>query len=293
VKFGRRYRLTIQTDAEGGAVVVEYPLTLEFNTIRSVFAAANTGRFTLYNLKPETRNKVFHDRNDPFTYRSIILQAGYVDQNPLPVIFRGNINVAYSTKRRADWVTEIEAFDGAFAMADSNSNVTIPAGTSITDMIGTLFKTLKNVSTGAIGNFTLENSRGTTLSGNSWDLVAGIVDRSGGGYAFIDKEKAHVLKQGEYISDPSSPVRVLNSETGLLKAQRQFKDRVDIEILFDSTISVGQLVELRSLEPRNDGQYVVLGVSHSGTISGSHDSNTRTALNLDKGKGGLTGVLSK
>jgi hypothetical protein len=77
MKFNKRHRLTIQTDDAGGSVVIEYPMTVEFDVQRTIFSGANTGRFTIYNLSEDNRNKIFHDRYDVKTVRRVTFQAGY------------------------------------------------------------------------------------------------------------------------------------------------------------------------------------------------------------------------
>ena len=135
MKFNKRYRLTVQVDDAGNSVEIDYPLTCEFNIIRTIFSGANTGKFTIYNLGEDTRNKIFHDLYDPKTIRKITFQAGYADQNPLPIAFQGRVQVAYSTRKGVNWVTEIKAFDADF---DSQSSQAVPAGVSIRDTIGRL-----------------------------------------------------------------------------------------------------------------------------------------------------------
>jgi len=92
-------------------VSIASPITLQLNVIRNTLASANTGTFRIYNLKPETRNRIFHDRNSTTVLRKIKVQAGYEDESPLPTIFLGDIQTAYSSRQGADWVTEIQAFD--------------------------------------------------------------------------------------------------------------------------------------------------------------------------------------
>jgi len=104
MKFNKRYRLTVQVDDAGNSVEIDYPLTCEFNIIRTIFSGANTGKFTIYNLGEDTRNKIFHDLYDPKTIRKLTFQAGYADQNPLPIAFQGRVQVAYSTRKGVNWV---------------------------------------------------------------------------------------------------------------------------------------------------------------------------------------------
>jgi hypothetical protein len=293
MKFGKRHRLTIQVDDAGNSVVIEYPVTVEFDVQRTLFSGANTGRFTIYNLSENTRNKIFHDRYDVRTYRGLVFQAGYVGQNPLPIIFQGNVQVAYSARKKADWITEIRAFDGGVAITSAQSSKTFPAGQSIRDLIKGLMDDLKgpgHVTPGAIGDLPMVGERGTSFVGNTWSMISEMAENNGA-LAFIDNEKAHVLKPDEYISNVQNASPLISGNTGLLRAQMQFKNRVDVDVMFDPLRAIGQLVQLQSEEKKNNGDYIVKGIAHRGTISGAVDAETVTTLNLDKGSGIPVGVL--
>ena len=73
----------------------------------------------------------------------------------------------------------------------------------------------------------------------------------------------------------------------MLRVQMQFKTRVDVEIMLDTNRAIGQLVQLQSQVPQNNGTDVVKGVSHRGVISGAEDSETMTLLNLQNGTGAI------
>jgi hypothetical protein len=293
VKFGKRHRLTIQVDDAGNSVVIEYPITVDFDIQRTLFSGANTGRFTIYNLSPNTRNQIFHDRYDVRVYRGIIYQAGYVGQDPLPIIFQGNVQVAYSARKKADWVTEIRAFDGGVAIIGSQTSRTFPAGIEIRDMIKGLMDDLKgpgHVTPGAVGDLPMAGERGATFVGNTWGLISGMAENNGA-LAFIDNEKAHVLKPDEYLAGVQNTSPIISGTTGLLRAQMQFRNRVDVDVIFDPRRSIGQIVTLQSEEKKNNGDYIVKGIAHRGIISGAVDAETVTTLNLDKGSGIPVGVL--
>ena len=289
MKFQRDYILTIGvSDTE--TVTIKYPLTLHFDVARSNLSSMNAGHLTIINLGESTRKKIFHDRWDTPTFRPVLLQAGYVGQNPLPVIFGGNILCAYSFKRGAEWVTDIEAQDGLFAVVNSQIDQSIPAGAGLGQIISTLMGSMTgvHVTPGAIGNMERDSSRGTVLTGNSWDLLQKLVNDQGGS-AFIDQGKVHAIGRDEYIEGLDG-IPLISSATGLKKAQRKYKGRIDVEMIFEPRLSIGQQVELQSAEPENNGDYQVAGVHHVGTISGTVDGGVTTDVQLWDGGGVLTGV---
>ena len=61
MKFGRNYRLTIEVE-DGEAVVIEPPITVQFNVVRNTMASLNHMQLSIYNLSEETQSKIFKDR---------------------------------------------------------------------------------------------------------------------------------------------------------------------------------------------------------------------------------------
>ena len=277
MKFGRTYRLTLQvSDTE--SIEVDYPLTIVFDVSRNTLASANRGRFQIYNLKPDTRLKIYHDRYDTLTYRRIVLQAGYEDESPLPTIFRGNIIQASSYRSGTNWITEIEAFDGGFGILNGQVSQTVPAGWTLPDIIKQVLGGLPNVTVGAVGDFSQQNARGITVMGSSWD-VANRIATGQDAVAFVDNEQANLLHKDEYIAGAGS-VALITSETGLLQTPRRYDARLDVEILFEPRLVVGQIVQLQSLEAVYNANYQVIGVQHRGTISGAVCDSATTIASL-------------
>ena len=287
MKFGRIYRMTINID-QGETVTIEFPLTLILDVSRNTLASANRGHFQIYNLKPDTRNKIFHDRYDTTSYQQIILQAGYEKESPLPVIFQGNIIQASSYRQGTNWITEIEAFDGGFGIINGQVSQTVPAGWSLPQIIKSVLGGLPNVNVGAVGDVSQQNSRGITIMGNSWD-VANRLAAGQNATVFIDNEKANFLKKDEYIVGAGG-IQVITSDTGLLQTPRRYNTNLDVDILFEPRLAVGQLVQLISEETVYNAQYEVIGVTHRGTISGAVGERMTTTANLWRGTTALRPV---
>ena len=268
------------------AVVIKYPLTLGLEIKRDVFASANTGHFTILNLQEKTRRRIFHDRFDTLTRRGIILKAGYQDGLPLPTIFQGTIQSAYSFRRGPDWVTEITAFDGGDAILNGQASLTVPAGWDLRTIIGGLMGTLPGVGVGAIGNVASDNSRGLTLCGNSWGIMQKLGD---GADVFIDNGKAFLIQRDEYAANLKG-VPLITSRTGLLGTPMRHDTRIDLEMLFEPRATVGQLVEVDSLETINNNLYKIIGVSHQGQISAAVDGGVVSKVSVYQGAARLKGV---
>ncbi len=240
-----------------------------------------SGRFTLYNLAEKSRAQIFHDLYDVLNYRQIILQAGYesTDNTPLSTIFQGNIRSAYSYKRKQDWTTVIDCFDGGFAIINGQISLSVAAPWTTSDVIKQLVNAMPNVALGTVNLPEVKNSRSMNLFGNAWDAIRRL---TGNNTAFIDSEKVNAVTQGTYIT-PVGGIELITSDTGLLGSPRKLGALVEVDMIFEPTISVNQLVQLNSLDPHYNGEYAVMGVTHRGTISGAVCGDAITTLSLWSG----------
>jgi len=273
--------MKIQIDDELNAVEIDYPMTLEFNVMRNTFASANTGSFTIYNLGEDRRRQIFHDRYDMLKYRQIILQAGYESNNntPLSTIFQGNVRSAYSFKRKQDWTTVIDAWDGGYAIVNGQISESIAPSINVSDVIKSLVKSMPNVGLGTVDIPDVQASRGSSFFGNAWDAIRRL---TGNNTAYIDNERVNVVKQGTYVTPPDG-VPLITSSTGLLGTPRKLGALLEVDMIFEPRIFINQRVQLQSLETYYNGQYAVMGITHRGTISGAVCGDAITTLSLWSG----------
>lgn len=303
MKFGRTYRMNVQVSdsqplaqvqgiavpvqgngplsSNPGAVNIAYPMTLMMDIQRNTLASANKGYFKVFNLKEDTRRQIFHDRYNTLTYRQLVLTAGYETDPKLPIIFQGNILSAYSYRQKQDWVTEIEAYDGGFGIINGQISAAIPVGYNIRDVIANAIRTMPNVALGTVGDVAPsdQNSRGLTVMGNSWDVINNLAPDAN---VFIDGEKANVIGKNEYIPSNDEPF-LISSATGLLETPRRYEARLDVKILFEPRLRIGQLVQIESSERYYNGVYSVIGIQHRGVISGAVNGELTTVASVWKG----------
>lgn len=269
-------------------VLITSPLTLNFNIVRNTLASSNRATFTIRNLASDTRRQIFHDRIQTQDFKQIKLQAGYEGQSPLPTIFQGNQMQAYSWREGVDWVTEIEAFDGGFGILNGQVAQTVPSGWNLQQIIKSVFATIPHIGIGSIGDVEAGSSRGITLMGNSWD-VAGQIATGQNAQCFIDNEQANFLTRDEYIAGPAG-LTVISNDTGLLETPRRSNVLLEVKMLFEPRIQVGQRVLVQGLEKVYNGEYKVLGVTHAGVISGAVSGSATTTVSLDLGARVLNAV---
>lgn len=290
-KFGRQYILKVETQPrkpgstipeDASFATIQLPYTVEFSISRNLLGSANTGSFRIYNLAERSRNRIYQDAFSIFEFRAVQFWAGYSNQPPM--LFNGNVKKAWSYRQSGnkDIFTEIEAYEGAYAMINGFSNKTIAAGQNFTDVIKSLTTDLPFLDNAIIGDVSGTTKRGTTLFGNTWKLT----QQYSGGNAAIDNNKLLVLQPNECIP---GDLTVINSQSGLLGSPYRCEHVVELEMVFTPQLKIGQIVRLESESNRLfDGYYKVTGLRHCGMISPSVGGSVRTTVQLFLGTGALT-----
>jgi hypothetical protein len=271
-KFNRTYKLSY-IDAENGVELeIESPLTIQFTVKRTAYSSLNSAQFKIYNLKKETRAKIFQAWYNPKQYKKVIFQAGY-DQ--LSTLFVGSIRKADSYRQGNNIITEINALDGGFDAISSLSNETIQKSTSFRDLIKNLVSKFPNLKEGILSNnITGEFKRPANIDGNTWNTIK----LYAGENAFIDLEKVNVLYDNEIVN---GSVPLISSNTGLVGTPRLNGSSLDVETLFEPRIEMSQVLQLESnIQPEFNGQYKVIGLEHSGIISESIGGACSSRFNL-------------
>lgn len=284
-KWTRNYFLTVQVDADAKDYIdITMPLTLSFHIQRNINATANTANITVLNLNKDTRSKVFLDNYKTMYYKGIELRAGYGDKKEtLPLIFKGNIQTAFSKRNGVDYETTIQALDGGFAYINSSSSRQFPKGTTDRQALVALSSDLwsndpkKNchVALGKIGHFNLPITRGNTIDGNTLDYFSTYSDN----HFFIDLEKINCLLDDEGFE---GSIKVIDASCGLLGSPLRQESFLTFEMIFEPRLQIGQFVELKSMTEDNyNGVYKVLGIEHSGIISDAQSGQCKTKVSLN------------
>jgi len=259
----------------GQYLEIDPPFTINFHIDRTSNASASTMDLKIYGLSASTRSLIFQDSFAAFqestSYKSIVLQAGY---DNLPSIFEGNIQWAYSSRETPNVVTEIHAFDGGWDLINSRSKCTIGGNQSQKDIINILMNNYKYVKKGEVGDYNKENKTPLMIDGNTFRLLRNI----GGPTSFVDLQTHHVLNLNEVID---GFVYLFTSDSGLLGTPKRQDKLIMIDIMFEPNVVVGQVIEVySSIQPEFNGQYKVLGIQHTATISEAICGDAKTKLFL-------------
>ncbi len=283
MKFGRTYKMSIQ--GQHFSWTPSYPLTLEFDVQRNVFASANRGAFTLYNLQQAARRDIFFDRFVQNQRLQVVLQAGYQSMTPLPTIFKGDIRVAWSERRGVDWVTQIECFDGGFAFYNAFAGVTVPAPYTMMQAASALVAKMQpyGVTLGKVSNIKLPDQKTAFYAeGAAWKGLQQLVP--GDGQLFVDLGICNILNPNDFLPTATGLVPEISAATGLLGTPRRYGNRTDVRMLFDPQYIVGQQANLVSAESwLSNPALKVQGIHHYGKISPVETGDLFTDLALFSG----------
>lgn len=281
MKFGRTYKMSIQ--GQYFTWEPKFPTTLEFDVNRSTFASANKATFTLYNLQQAARRDIYFDRFVQNERRKVILQAGYVGSPVLPVIFQGDMRVAWTERRGVDWVTNIECFDGGFAFYNALAGLSLPPGYTMKSAAAAIVRKMEpyGVTLGKVSEIELPNQQtGIVFPGNAWDELQKLVP--GPGQVFVDNGVCNILNPQDFLQTPTIPI--ISPQSGLVGTPRKQGNLIDTLSIFDPQYIIGQLAELKSSETwLNSPRLKVVGLHHYGRISGVESGDLMTGLQLFSG----------
>lgn len=289
-KFNPIYSLKVEVDNGVGTsplraeftankfVEITRPFTLEFEIERQNSSSAQTGSFRIFGLGEQIRNAIQKDIFQFTQLRAIQLRAGYDNPNGkfMALVFNGTVKTAYSWREDNIWITEIEAYDGGFPMANgNNAAITLAPGFTAAATILQLAKMLPGLTgTPIIGNFPTKNKRGEVLFGNIWDLI----EQKSNGFAFIDNGQVKALNFNEVIQ---GHLPEISSDSGLLGSPKRTTSTLEFSMLFEPRLTLGQIVRVNSVTNRQfNRDWKVIGFAHRGTISEAVAGDLITTVRL-------------
>lgn len=275
-KFDCKYKLMINWIDENGEPkqeIVKNPITIEFDITKTTQSENNT-RITVYNLDGATREAIYQDKllldTNPYI-KWVTLEAGYGDR--LTLVSWGYIQECHSYRSGVDFLTVIDVTDPD--ILTEYCGVTFKEGTTFKEAYDYLVSRLPNLKIGETGVLEGAFQVPTVFDGNTFVLI----NRLTGGHTFIDNGVIHTLNDNETISDYGC--YLIAADTGLLETPKRYDHILEISMLFEPTIKIGQLVEIKSdTQSRFNGQYKTLGINHSCIISGSEAGARITTLQL-------------
>ena len=305
MKFGRKYRITIQTteniipignsvgpfqpssisaDTSGAlagtaqAIIIEPPFTITFNIHRTAMSALNGMTLQIYNLNATHRQAIYQDRFSPRRFK-IIVEAGY---DTLATVFIGDIFEANSHRQGTDIITTIDARDGYFGVNTGvipNGGITLEKGTTLKEVMQYLCQQIPNVTTGTLSN--IEDytfSRPLVLEGNTYEQIKKYANLYRN-MVYVDLEVINILGNFEVVVNEA--ITLIDASTGLIETPRRDNAYLTITTLFEPRIIMGQMIQLQSeILPQYNGLYKVIGATHKGIISEAVNGRCNSVFNV-------------
>lgn len=311
LKFGRNYSLSVLPPGESSPIIINPPLTLEFEITRNDLSSANHGHFRIYNLSEKKRNRIHRSPNNVDAIFEVKLNAGYGELN-LPVCFRGQIFEAWSVREGVNFITEMDCFDGGRAYTEAQINMQftasvdspVPIRTVIDQIVDNIVAQTPGLTKGFIGSFQGNITRGNSYVGSGMEVLK----RLTGGGVFIDNGTINCLVSDADVL-PVQVLPVINAASGLIGTPRLEFPKVIATTLFSPNLSVGQNVILETESPTFDPRavfspalnqksstptlsqqstfrqaYKILGINHRGIISPAVSGEALTILSLYSGQ---------
>ena len=171
-------------------------------------------------------------------------------------------------------ITEVDAMDGGFDTRSAQTSRTVQKGTTMRDVIKGLIGDFDNLSEGTVTEDDTELRRPVVLDGNTFHLLR----KYSNDKVFVDLEEVNVLNDNDVVV---GVLPTITSDTGLLGTPKREDAYLSVETLFRPEIIMGQLLDIRSqVNTAYDGQYKVIGLTHSGTISDAQSGRCQSKFDL-------------
>lgn len=283
IKFNPKYTLSVTNYTMAGdtpvplrEIVISDPFTLSAEISRSNQSSSAICDIKIYNLARKTRDAIRKDDFDTGLLKSIVLTAGY--EGSLSTIFSGDILYAYSERNGPDIITTISCLNTGQSSQFGNICKTYPEGTQLKAIVMDMLINLEKsgIAIGKVGNIEGEITRPATYSGQITNILNEITD----GRFFIDNNRTYVLNKNEVLTDKEL---IIDASTGLLSTPVYRSSIAKIDMLFEASVSVQQLVTVRnSVETDLNGQWKIIGIHHSFNYSYSTPSNLTTSIEMQR-----------
>lgn len=272
--------------ADGAVTTIELPFTSEIGIRREIQNSPAEADVTILNLNMNTRENLYFDRYNFAGYRTFEIYLGYGGQ--LSLCFKGNIMECYSVRKGVNFETHINAWDGgAFFVSGWNSrsyNNSDPSK-QIEALQGEVAdsKVLVGKVSERLDNDIDQIIRPTAYYDKTYDNIKNI---AGDNYdTFVENEKLYVMRKDEARD---GAVTLISAETGLIETPRKQEYTLEVTMMLEPRLQVGQMAELQSITaPRFNGTYKIIGVDHNATISENESNENKTKVILLYNGGGF------
>lgn len=275
---------TAPTELPQTAIQIDFPFTIDFDINRFIGSANNEMNLRIFGLAEKTRYAI---AKDPYNnqwiqrgghYNQIQLQAGYGKN--LNLIFIGEILEAYSERVGSNTITHVRAVTGAYGRYNTYINQSFAENTTNQEIVNTIIQELVlrgDMQKGAVTPIDGVAQTGFVGGGDAFNILSQF------GPVFVDLNQINILKMNDVITalGGAKNILLIDDNSGLLGTPLRRESKIEIRMMFEPNVKLGQLVEVKSVtDKRFNGQYKVYGIEHKGIISGSENGPLTTTLQL-------------
>ena len=252
-------------------------LRVTFEIEKLVSGLMNRARFTVYNLKQDSRDRIKEE------FDSIIFYAGYGGDNKL--LFKGEVLNVSHMKIGPDWITEIYAGDGATALQKATINESFEAGTQTESVFNKLLSAMPGITKGTIDGATecFKKNRSilktALLSGSVKQFLDELSRNCGFDYS-INDEVLDVVSKDKVLEDVL-PYKI-SQRNGMIGSPEASIGRVKVSTLLRPEIKPGRYIEIEAIsvklnlgngitgrvQPSIVGKFKVIKLNHVGDTHG-------------------------
>ncbi len=219
-------------------------LRIAFDVMLSRARDPNKATLKIWNLNEDSRNSIQEqDRLD------VTIEAGFT--GTLSQIFKGDMRFGNSTREGSDWITALEAGDGAKQNRSARVKASFAGGTKVTEVLKKAANAL-GIGTGNLEQVIAAGSKrigmteftnGTVLTGKAADAIDNITKSMGLEWS-IQGGQLQILEPNETTQDEAV---LLSTGSGLIGSPTAGeKGRVKARSLLQPDIFPGRKVQIQS-----------------------------------------------
>ncbi|KVQ43743.1 hypothetical protein WK03_17785 [Burkholderia cepacia] len=214
-------------------------LRFTFDVRRGDKETPNSARIRVYNLKPDTANRVWQQE-----FSRVVLRAGYGENEG--ILFDGTlIQARQGRESPTDTFVDLTCADGDRAYNFAVVNTTLAAGATHSDVVDAAMKAMgeKGVTRGYIpelaGN---PYPRGRVLFGMARDIMRTVAQ---------DLDMDWSIQNGQLTMIPKTSfipgeVAVVTSQTGMVGTPTQMRNYILVKMLLNSSIKIGSVIQMEN-----------------------------------------------
>jgi len=287
--------IKVEISNQDGGLTVITDLDMSFTITKTAGKEENTLSLQIFNLSDTVKNRISKDNG------TILLRAGYEDEMPLQIIFKGDICFTQLVVQKPERVFTIEALDGNKLLKATKAVYSFKSGSTGKQILNYLIKNHnikmrsdidllpildKQYLTGSNFNGILLNALNNICSDLNlkWSIQNGLL-------VFWDKKKLNgTLKGRIYLSKDTgligSPeeVKIKDEETSSSSSEEgsvpknNFRKGWQITSLLHPSIEPGSIITVSSLKFTNTVIVRAVDVNHTGSnIAGGENVTSFTS----------------